>query len=260
VIRGRNFAATETELVAIVDENLANKYWPDGDALGQRVRNDFADPQGGWHSVVGIVPAIKQGSLAEEPVKETVYWHYKQRPWPGGAFTLRTLLPPEQLTGVADDVIRGIDPDIALFNVMSMDARVQQSLGAERAPMVLTFVFAAVAFVLSVVGVYGVLTWAVAQRRGEIGVRLALGAQGRDVVRMILRQGARLTVIGLVFGAAGAVGLGSLLASQMRDINAVDPAVFAVAITGLAAAALFASWLPARRASRIDPMLALREE
>jgi predicted permease len=260
VIRGRNFTATETELVAIVDENLANKYWPDGDALGQRVRNDFADPQGGWHSVVGIVPAIKQGSLAEDPVKETVYWHYKQRPRPGGVFTLRTLLPPEQLTRAAGDAVLRIDPGIALFNVMSMDARVRQSLGSQRAPMVLTFVFAAVAFVLSIVGIYGVLTWAVTQRSGEIGVRLALGAQGRDVVKMILRQGARLIVVGLAFGVAGAVGLGSLLASQLRDINAVDPTVFAIAITGLAAAALFASWLPARRASRVDPMLALRQE
>jgi ABC-type antimicrobial peptide transport system permease subunit len=126
--------------------------------------------------------------------------------------------------------------------------------------MVLTLVFAAVAFTLAVIGIYGVLTWAVTQRVGEIGVRLALGAKSKDIVRMILMQGGRLLAIGLAVGLAGAIGLGRLLAAQIQAVPALDPAVLAIAIVGLAAAALLASWLPARRAARTDPMRALRQE
>jgi putative ABC transport system permease protein len=126
--------------------------------------------------------------------------------------------------------------------------------------MVLTLVFAAVAFTLAVVGIYGVLTWAVTQRFGEIGVRLALGARGTDIVRLILGQGGRLTAIGLVAGIGAAVVLGRYMASQIHEVSPLDPLVFGIVIVGLGGAALLASWLPARRAGRIDPMTALREE
>jgi putative ABC transport system permease protein len=124
----------------------------------------------------------------------------------------------------------------------------------------LTLVFAATAFTLAVIGIYGVLTWAVAQRVAEIGVRVALGARTTDVVRMVLTQGGRLIALGLVIGAAIAVVLGRVLASQIQTVSALDPAVFAAAIGGLGAAALIASWLPARHAASIDPMQALRSE
>jgi ABC-type antimicrobial peptide transport system permease subunit len=137
---------------------------------------------------------------------------------------------------------------------------VQRSLGPERTPMVLTLVFAAVAFTLAVIGVYGVLTWAVTQRFAEIGVRLALGAQARDVVRMVLVQGGKLIAIGTAFGVVGAAAIGRVLAAQVNGVSALDPAVLAGAVVALVAAALVASWLPARRAARTDPMLALRAE
>jgi putative ABC transport system permease protein len=143
---------------------------------------------------------------------------------------------------------------------MAMDARLARSLGPQRAPMVLTLVFGAAAFALAIIGIYAVLTWAVMQRIGEIGVRMALGAAAADVVRMVLKQGAKLTAIGLVVGALGALALGRLMQSQVRDVGAADPVVLGVALSGLAAAALLASWLPARRASRIDPIEALRPE
>jgi ABC-type antimicrobial peptide transport system permease subunit len=143
---------------------------------------------------------------------------------------------------------------------MSMDARVRASMGPQRTPMVLTVVFAAVTFTLAVIGVYGVLTWTVTQRVGEIGVRMAFGARARDIVGMILTQGAKLTVLGLGIGIAAAVGLGSALSSQLYEVSAADPGVFAVTLIGLAAAALLASWQPAKHASRISPMQALREE
>jgi ABC-type antimicrobial peptide transport system permease subunit len=203
---------------------------------------------------------VKQGSLAEDPRKETVYWHYLERPVRSGAFALRTALPPEQLTRAAAAAVAAIDPDLALFDVRSMDARIASSLGPERTPMVLTLVFAAVAFTLAVIGVYGVLNWAVTQRFGEIGVRVALGARSQDIVRMVLGHGGRLIVIGAAVGVAGAIALGAALAAQIRNVSAVDPGVLAVSVAGLAAAALLASWIPARRAARIDPMRALREE
>jgi putative ABC transport system permease protein len=126
--------------------------------------------------------------------------------------------------------------------------------------MVLTLLFAAVAFLLAVVGVYGVLSSTVTQRVGEIGVRLALGAKAGDIVGMVLKQGGKLTALGLVAGVAGAVALGRAMSSQIYEVSPADPVVFAVSLIGLAAAALLASWLPARRASRIDPTRALREE
>ena len=126
--------------------------------------------------------------------------------------------------------------------------------------MVLTLVFAAVAFVLAVIGIYGVLAWGVSQRINEIGVRMALGARAADIGRMILHQGGKLIAIGLVIGIAGALALGQVLASQLERVGSFDARVLALTIVGLGGAALLASWLPARRASRVDPMDALRSE
>ena len=173
---------------------------------------------------------------------------------------LRTTLPPDQLTGAAKAAIAALDPELALFDAEPYDAIVQRSLGPERTPMVLTLVFAAVAFTLAVIGIYGVLTWAVTQRFAEIGVRVALGARTRDVVRMVLAQGGKLIAIGSAIGLVGAAVIGRVLASQIRSVSAFDPAVLVGAVLVLAAAALIASWLPARRAGNTDPLIALRAE
>lgn len=261
VIRGRNFVVNEPEQVAIVDENLAGKYWPGGDALGKRIGDANAAGDIIWYTIVGIVPAIKHETLTEDPRKETVYWHYRKESEFGvGAFTLRTTLNPADLTRAAANVIAGIDPDLALFDVMSMDARVNRSLGPQRTPMTLTLAFAAIAFTLAVIGVYGVLTWTVTQRSGEMGVRMALGAHGADVVRLVLAQGGRLLAAGMLLGCIGAMALGRLLAANIPAVTAADPAVYALALGGIAGASLLACWLPASRAARIDPMRALREE
>jgi predicted permease len=260
VLRGRNFAATEAERVVLVDENLANRYWPGEDPLGRRVAIDNAESQPQWHTIVGVVPAIKHTSLTEDPTKETVYWHYKQADQAAGVFTLRTTLDTAQLSRVATDAVRRIDPLLVLTNAMSMEERVVRSLGAQRTPMALTLAFASIAVTLAVIGIYGVLSWSVTQRSGEIGVRMALGARGDDIVGMILKQGGRLILIGLALGFVAALALGRFMASQIYEVSGSDPAVFALALAGLASAALLASWLPARRASRIDPMIALREE
>jgi putative ABC transport system permease protein len=258
IVQGRNFAASEPERVAIVDTNVARKYWPDGKALGQRLRYN-SDPPDRFYTIIGVVPPVKQADLAEES-KETVYWHYEQRPVQEGRLALRTTLPPEQLTGAVKAAIAQLDPELALFNIEPLDLLVQRSLGIERAPMVLTLVFAAVAFTLAVIGIYGVLTWAVTQRFAEIGVRLALGAQVRDIVRMVLTQGGKLIAIGVAFGIVGAAVIGRVLAAQVPGVAAIDTAVIAGSVVALAAAALIATWLPARRAGRTDPMITLRSD
>jgi predicted permease len=258
IVAGRNFAARETEPVVIVDENVADKYWPNGTALGQRLRLADQTPDR-WYTVVGVVPAVKQGSLAERPVKETVYWHYEQRPRASTVFALRTVVPPEQLAGAVGAAIAALDSDVALYDARTMDERVAGSLGPQRTPMVLTLVFAGVAFSLAVIGIYGVLAWGVSQRINEIGVRMALGARAADIGRMILRQGGTLIAIGLVVGVAGALALGRLLSSQLERVGSFDATVLALTVVGLGGAALVASWVPARRASSVDPMHALRE-
>ena len=259
IIQGRNFAAHETEPVVIIDESLAAKYWPNGSPLGKRLRAD-TDPADRWSTIIGVVPAVKQASLAESSSKETIYWHYEQRQSRGGVLALRTVVPPSQLASAVSAAVAAIDPDVALSDARTLDDRVEGSLGPQRAPMVLTLVFAAVAFVLAVIGIYGVLAWGVSQRINEIGVRMALGARAADIGQMILRQGGKLIAVGLGLGVAGALGLGQVLSSQLERVGSFDASVLALTVVGLGGAALIASWLPARRASRFDPMNALRSE
>jgi len=259
VIEGRNFAASEPERVAIVDTNVAHKYWPAGQALGQRLRMNW-EPADRWYTVIGVVPPVKQDDFTEDGSKETIYFHYTQPSLQFGWLVLRTTLPTDQLTGPAKAAIAALDPDLALYGTQAYDAIVDRALVPQRTPMVLTLVFAAVAFTLAVIGVYGVLTWAVTQRLGEIGVRIALGARGGDIVRMVLAQGGKLIALGSAIGLVGAAAIGRALASEVRSVSALDPAVLAAAVLALAIAALFASWLPARRAGNTDPMIALRAD
>jgi predicted permease len=259
LIQGRNFAAHESEPVVIIDQNVADKYWPNGDALGKRVRRSVQGADS-WSTVIGVVPAIKHGSVAETPVKETMYWHYEQRPIASTVYALRTVVPPEQLARAVAAAIGALDPDVALYNAQTMDERLASTLGPQRTPMVLTLVFAGVAFLLAVIGIYGVLAWGVSQRVNEIGVRMALGARAADVGRMILGQGGKLIAIGLALGVFGALALGRVLQSQLDRVGSFDATVLVLTVVGLGGAALLASWLPARRASRVDPMTALRSE
>jgi len=258
VVRGRAFSVTEAERVVIVDESFARTYWPNGDALGQRVR-EGDDGENNWSTIIGIVPHVKHESFRADEFANTLYWHYAQRPASAGMFVARTSLPPDSLTSAARAAVARLDPGLALYDVVPMDVRVLRALGPERASMVLTLAFAAIAVALAVIGVYGVLAWVVAQRVGEIGVRMALGARGADVVRMIVGQGARMIGAGLLLGSAGALALSRVLAARIPGVDAVDPMVLGVAALTLVASAFAACWFPARLAGRVDPMQALRE-
>jgi hypothetical protein len=241
----------------IVDESFAQAYWPNGDALGRRVR-EGDDGEDSWSTIIGIVPNVKHESFLADELENTLYWHVAQRPASAGMLVVRASLPPDSLTPAARAAIARLDPGLALYDVVPMEVRVLRALGAERASMVLTVAFGAIAAALAVIGVYGVLAWAVAQRVGEIGVRMALGARGADVVRMIVAQGARMIAAGLVLGTAGALMLGRVLAARIPEVDAVDPVVLGLAALILVASAIAASWFPARRAGHVDPMQALR--
>jgi predicted permease len=258
LLRGRNFAATEPERVAIVDETFAGLYWPTENPLGQRVQIGRGGRE--WYTVVGVVPAVKVASLAQRPAEGTIYWHYTQQPIGGGFVALRTALPPASVARVAASAVASIDPDVPLFDSMAMTARIAESLGEQRAPMALTAAFAAVAFTLAIVGIYGVLAWAVARRTAEIGVRMALGARAPDVLAMVLKQAGKLLAVGLAVGALCALALGRLVSTQIYAVSATDVSVFASALLALSAAAFAASWVPARRAARLDPLTALRRD
>lgn len=258
VVRGRNFALREAERVVVVDESFARAYWPEGNAIGQRLRGAGMSDE--WYTVIGVVPHVKHDSFTGDEFEHTVYWHFGQRPAAGGMIVLRADVPGESMTSAAQAAIARIDTTVALADIVPMQTRVRDALGPQRTPMVLTMTFAGIAVVLAIIGVYGVLAWVVARRVVEIGVRMALGAQSSDVLRMVMRQGLRMVTAGVLLGIAGALAFGRVMAASIPEVPAADPIVLAVSVLALTGAAMFASWLPARRASCVDPIEALRRD
>lgn len=259
LLRGRHFAVTdnaESEPVVIIDEVLAKKYFADVDPIGQRLGRNR---QGPWATVVGVVPAIKHGTLAEVVGKETLYWPYRQNPPSTAAVLLRGPAAgrPETAEALRQAVLRA-DPEQAVHDLLLLQDRIALSLDNQRAPMNLVAGFAAVALVLSAIGIYAVLAFSVGQRTGELGVRMAIGAGRGQILGLVLRHGALLVAFGLAIGLLLALLLGQLARTQLFGVSPYDPLTFALVPPLLAAIALFACWLPARRAAGVDPMVALR--
>jgi predicted permease len=266
VLQGRTFAASDTPdagPVAIVDELLAKKYFAGRNPIGQRISVDYDTSDTSktkWLTIVGVVGTIKRDQLSEQTTKETVYVYYKQYPESAVTLALRTKLAPAMLVAPLRDALKRIDPEQPLFDIRTMTERIAISLDGRRTPMLLLMLFATVALALAAVGIYGVLAFAVALRTGEIGVRLSLGATPRDILQLVIGDGGRLTAIGLVLGLAGAIAIGLAMRAQLYGIAAFDPATLAIVAMLIGATALIACWLPARRASRVQPTEALRYE
>jgi predicted permease len=260
--RGREFAEQDTQdaqRVAIVDEALARRFWPAYpgglDPVGQRIWVGGLNPKPA--QIVGIAADVHQ-SLEGSTWPETVYVSFVQNPLPSAMLAVRTEGDPLRFTSAVRERLRALDKDQAISMVGTMDGLVEEQVGQRRLLVILLGSFAGVALVLAVIGIYGVIAYSVAQRTQEMGIRRALGAQQSDILRLVVAQGFRLALAGVVVGIAGAYGLTRLMESLLFQVKATDPATFAGVALLFLLVALAASWIPARRATCIDPMAALR--
>ena len=243
----------------IIDELFARKHFPNGNAVGSMLYMGSSGDSD-TYTIIGVVGNVHHGNLAADLSKETFYFDFGSRPNPWGWLAVRTNAPPASLVEPLRRAILSVDPDQPLFNIETLDQRLHNSLTGRRVPMQLIGLFAVLALVLAAIGIYGVLAFAVAQRTGEFGVRMAIGADAARIRKEVLGDGARLTALGLGVGVLGAFGLGFALRSQLFGIGAIDPESLITVVAVLAVTALAACWLPARRASRTAPLEALRYE
>ncbi|HZN04759.1 MAG TPA: ABC transporter permease [Candidatus Polarisedimenticolia bacterium] len=251
--------------VAIVDEKLARRFWPGADPIGRRmylptdINNLLAvTPETVFITVVGVIRDMKLESLTEGRVG-TYYFPLAQSPNDGLTFALKTSGDPAALAGGMRGVLQELDPELPVFEVATLEQVTEKSLVSRRAPVLLSLSFGAVALFLSALGIYGVLAYLVTQRTREIAIRLALGSSAGGIFRLVLREGAWLSAAGFLLGIAGAAALRKGIESQLFGVSPSDPMVLAAVTVGLALVAIAACALPARRATRIDPILALSE-
>jgi len=261
LIRGRLFderGTADTLNVALINETTARKYWPDEDPVGKSFAINFSS----WFpkaEIIGVVSDIKTDGLDMPPYPE-IYRPDSQLPSDDAYLIVRTKAAPEALAGAVREEMGRIDRDIPLRAVKTMEVVIADSLWRARLAAWLLGLFAALAAALAAAGLYGVMSYSVNQRTQEIGLRMALGAASRDVMRMMIGEGFKLTVIGLALGLAAAFGLSRLIASQLFGVTATDPLTYAGVALLLAIVAIVACYIPARRAARVDPMVALRRD
>ena len=255
--RGRLFQEREAEPTIVVNESLAKRYWPNEDAIGRRVR--FGGDKEPWVTIVGIVADVQVRGARGSNVVETYipYWLF---PEAGTNVVLKTAGDPAALAEPLRRAVKEIDPAIAVASIETMDAIVAQSIGSSRFYALLVAVFAGLALVLAAVGIYGVMSYAVAQRTQELGVRLALGAAERQIFGLVIGETLKLAGVGLALGLAGSIALGRAIGGMLYGVPALDPVTFSATAALLVAVAFAASYVPARRAMRVDPMHALRVE
>lgn len=260
LLRGRAFDTRDTESspnVFIINDELARRHFPGEDPIGKRVSFSWGDMVQG--EIVGVVGSIRELGPAEEPAP-AIYRPFRQMP--GGQFhvILRTTGDPETVAGTAREVVRTLDPNLPVAEIRTMEQVAGDMVARPRLNLQLLGGFATLALVLAAIGLYGVMAYSVTQRRAEIGVRVALGASRPDVMRLIVGQGMRLTLAGLLVGLVGALALTRLMTSLLFGVQPTDPLTIAAVAAFLAAIALVASWIPARRAAGTDPAIALRAE
>ena len=263
LIEGRSFNESEVgedSRVVIVNENFARKYFPNQDALGKHVcycsptSKDFK-----WSTIVGVVVGVRNLNLEDEPSPQiyTPFWSGDNHQ---AYIVIRTNFPPDRMISSIRRAVQGIDPALAVADIQTMEHREEVFAAPRRFQTFLFAVFAGVALLLAAVGLYGTIAYSVRQRTQEIGIRLALGAQRTDILRTVIYEGMALTVLGLVLGLAGALGVVRLLGAMLYGVAPNDPSTFVIVSVVLALAALAACYIPAWRATKIDPMVALRYE
>ena len=262
LVRGRYFDDRDTkdsQQVVIVDENMARAYWANSDPIGRRLKTGGADSKDPWLTIVGVVANVKQYDL-ETASRVALYLPVQQSPSGTMYLAVRTTVAAQSMVAPITGTVRSMDPNVPIFEVKTMDQRLNESLARRRFAMLALGLFAAVAVLLAAVGIYGVMSYAVAQRTSEMGIRLALGARPYDVLRLILAHGFSLALIGVVLGLAASLAVTRLLSSLLFGVQAIDFLTFGTLSALLIVVALLACYLPARRATKVDPLVALRYE
>jgi predicted permease len=263
VLKGRGFISSDVEgapRVAVISEEMAKRYWPDRDPLGSRITYDKPDsPDAKWFSVVGIVGNVKFDGPGGGPRAEA-YLPFAQSPWPMMGFVMETSGDPLRLAPAVRQEIQAIDPEQPITGVLTMDERLSQSVSRPRFTSVLLGSFAAVALLLAAIGIYGVMAYSVEQRFQEIGIKMALGAQQRTIMGEVVKGGMALTLVGIVMGLLGAVPLTGFLKALVFEVSVNDFWTFSTAPVVLTLVALIANLVPAVRASRVSPLIAMRRE
>jgi putative ABC transport system permease protein len=263
IINGRTFTEADgpdAPPVIIINRTMADKVFPGENPLGKRMQTGQPCPTCSWFTVIGVVGDVKYSGLDASPAP-TMYTHYFQDPfWRSMYVVVRTSVEPMGLIGQMRQEVQSIDKDIPIASVRTLDELLVESVAQPRFRTLLVSIFAGVALVLAAVGIYGVMSYSVTERRHEIGIRMALGATSSDVMRMVVGHGMRLALIGVAIGVAGAFALTRLLANLLFGVTTTDPVTFIVLPLVLAGVALAATYVPARRATRVDPMIALRHE
>jgi ABC-type antimicrobial peptide transport system permease subunit len=238
----------------MINDALARKYWNDRDPLGERIQV-FGTPR----TIVGIVGDTRQDGLAVEPKPQIYFCSFQLLLGPSNLI-IRTIADPLNLVAAVRQQVRALDNTLAVADIRTLEMVLTRNLSRQRLVMSLMGIFAVLALLLAMIGVYGVMAHSVSQRQQEIGIRMALGANSSDVLTMVLRQGMSLVLAGLALGSVAALGLTRLLTSQLFGVSPVDPLISAGVAILMIFVSLLASILPARRAARMDPLVALRYE
>ena len=265
ILKGRDFNDNDrhgSTPVMIITDTFARQYFPNEDPIGKRIRpgiSTIEDEDSPMREIVGVVGDVRNRGLDKQP-RVAYYVPHTQVPLSQMVVVVKTTNEPHGLISGATKDVAAMDPDLPLFLVKTMEEYLSASVATPRFNTTLLSIFAGVALVLTIVGLYGVMSYSVAQRTNEIGIRIALGAQGRDVLMMIVKQGSRLILIGLAIGLAGAYALSRLVESLLFGVSAKDPFTFVAVATLLGIVALLACYVPAWRATKVDPIEALRCE
>ena len=268
LLRGRVLTSTDAADATpsvVVDEEFARRLWPDREPIGQRIANGAVPnsnpPVLRWRTVVGVVGHVKNNAL-DQVGREQIYVPIAQTPFPirNMYLTVRASGDPAAMASAIQRTVRTLDPSLPIYEVKTMDAWLDTTVSPRRFNVILLLAFGALALTLAAIGTYGVIAYSVSQRTQEIGIRMALGASRQDVLRMVVGGGLRLAIAGVLIGMALSLAAGRFISTLLFGVRATDPMTFSAVAAALLATAVLAAWIPARRATRVDPMVALRYE
>jgi putative ABC transport system permease protein len=262
LLRGRFFSERDSPSnpnAAIISETLARRYFPNQDPIGRQLRFGFPPDSTVSRQIVGVVGDVRDVALSRKP-GPMMYAPFAQAPLYGGEVVVRSSLSASSVAAGIRQAVQSIDKNLPVTDVESFPDALGASVAQERFRTLLLSSFSGIALLLAGVGIFGVISYSASQRTHEIGIRMALGAQQRDVLRLILEQGVKLALLGLGAGAVAALLLTRLMASLLYGVSATDPLTFSAVAIVLLGVALTACYIPARRAMRVDPMVALRRE